>query len=341
MIKEMQLFFKQKIYILVIVAFLYMLLEFFTAVFPADDSFYRGSLDSDFSYNIEEYSTRNELKEKVDYYHSALVSAKSTPKYDERNNEPIGSLEYKYKLYSILYEEDLKYDEVIEYSGAINEGKHSHFNFFGLFASIVCIFFAMIACSVGSVVPTLDFTLKTAKNVFIKKEKRTVIMFQKCMSSMGLVTFAIIASMIIMALVGLVYIKSGVLYCALAINGNIILINYLQFVVLMICNTIIWCLTIYPVLFYFSLLLKNTIIALLVNMSTFFVARFTMYGSNNRIIISLQDMASHGIMGFCDSSDFTYFADTKVMWLYLFFVVAEMVAIIAGNYALKRFDCTK
>ena len=66
-----------------------------------------------------------------------------------------------------------------------------------------------------------------------------------------------------------------------------------------------------------------------------------MYGTSNSIIYTLQNMASHGLMGFCDNYRSINFSDAKTMLLYLIFVVAEIIAIIAGNYALKRFDCTK
>lgn len=334
--KEFLLFMKKKYYIIIVLCFLFILCSFLlNNTEGGSKSYFSEDLDSDYCYYIRKYESKAELRSIIDEY-KAILEDEKNPFYNEYKADCL----FKLNIHIYLYDNDIPYDGVEDYREVTlgQSNKHTPFSFFGTFSRIMCIFALLVSCSIGSIVPTIDFQQKTAKLVFSSGEKRGKTVFRKYCVSLFNIMIASFLALIIAALVALVFKKKTIQECFLIFGNQLIFMNYFQFVILQMANYFVFLIVVYTIVFYFSLIVKNTVAALSINLSCLFGSWLLNIDINDSINV-LKTMSTYGIMAFCDIG--MYETKPILMLWFLAYLVILISMVVCGNILLNKRDCTR
>ncbi len=340
MLKEYILFFRKKYYIVLLLALIYIIFSA-TMIYTEGDfnNLSNVALDSSFDDVIKPYSTMEEVLgriESLESMKSAIITNDDPDVQDE-----LKSIEYYLALYRGIYDNNIAYDSTMSLGTSYWSIKHNQFSMFGSYANTLGIFIILVSCVIASIAATSHFTNRTSKILFSNGVTRTRTMFYKYLSSLSIITITVLLYDFVFSMFALIYAKNGVTTTYLVCNGKAIIINYLSYVLLFIVNHLIFLITIYTLIYYFSIITKNSIIALSVNMTLLVVSLALNINYQNEVLFTLSEMAKYGPIGALNSlAPLSMFDLSKLLW-FLIFIALSGISVVVGNIALKRFDCSK
>ena len=337
MLKEFKYQIKQKYLWILLVFLVYCALGTVMMLFDDDED-----RTKDFSYDINEYKTIEEVQ--VWYNDLQRQSAQkqegdliiSTGQISE--NQKV----YYSQLYKYIIDNRLPYDSLVEFTMASRGGfnKNTHFDAFGHFAYMTMVFISMCGLLIGSIVPTIDFTKKTAKLVYTSGENKKKILLKKYAVTLMMLLGLEFAIELISFFVSLVFANSGVQYCYILWENDIYFLNFGQYVLIHILDNFVMCAVFYSIVFFFSFLCKSTIVS-----TTSVFSLMILYSSiairfDNPMLEALYCMPSTGIV---DSMALvSYFERDPRSMLFILVYIAIAALLCAGALeATKKFDFSR
>ena len=332
MLKEFKHVFSQKYLLILIVFFVFCVVA---AISMANDV--AEDKNVNFCYDVEKYENIQEIRaryEKLDKEKDKNALYQSKELSEDYKN-------YYKQLYSIIIENNLPYDSLVEFQDATYSGmrKNTHFHLYGMSAFLIMIFMLYSSFLIGSVVPTIDFTKKTAKLVYTTGEKKDRILMKKYIVSLGGLLISEIALELLAALFSQAYSGCGVEYCFWLVGRNIILMNFGQFMLLHIAHNALWLVLTYTIVYYFSFLCKNTIIASLSVFSMLLLNSLITIRFKHEWAEILYNMPTAGLFGCYVGAE--GIADYKYMLFGFIYLALSLILFAASMYAVKKFDFSR
>ena len=335
MIKELKHQLSQKYLLLIFVILAYCVLA---AVIGGEGE----NVSKDFAMDIREYRSISEIQERYDNLGSHNNSgANMINTYEDVDTK--NGINYYKQLYGFIIDNKLPYDSLTDFqstTGAMLE-KHTQFHAFGYSSYMIMIFVFFVCCLMGTIVPTIDFTKKTAKLVYTTGESKTKILLRKYFVTLSVIVLFELIVETVSFCISLVYVSSGVQYCYILSGKKILFFNYGQFALIMVLNNLLMCIIQYSIVFYFSFLCKSTIISTASVFSVLLAKAMVNIPINNEILSTLDYIMIDGIIGFAGGTGEDYSNNPLLLLIILVYVGLGIVLFIASLYALKKYDFSR
>ena len=334
MIKEFKYQIRQKYVLVLIAIFVFCLVAAISMANDADVT-----VDKDFSYDIEKYESIDEIRELYEKLQQEPVEDSSSEIKTQSMSEHRKN--YYLQLYQYIIDNNLPYDSLVEFNDASYGGlrKHTQFHAFG-FSSYMIMMFMLLSCGlIGSIVPTIDFTRKTAKLVYTSGvSKKKILLNKYAVSLVSLLCLELIIEIITM-LIALAFNRNGATYCYILWGNKLGFLNYFQFVIIHILHNSIMCIVIYTIIFFFSFLCKNTIIST--------VSVFSIMLANAMLTIRFKEywaerlfyMPNEGLLSCLSQNE--YMSEPTYLLLIFVYVAIACVLCVGALEATKKFDFSR